>query len=384
MFLGRHVTCALGPQRALRELGKPVEAEYVEGGIHAMTFRPDTAGRLHQRAIAFYRAQLLGTSASTQVVRPETSVAAPGASATSSKPAPAPAARAASGYSGPIFDAHAHMIRPGVGAMARPGGPRARPARPPQGTGGEVSPFEIVDRLRAAGVSGMFLFAAPVMVQRKYPDLVYAFVAAPHDPAKQGPSFTSETAALIDEKLRSEGARGIGELPLRHRPTGNAHTADGPVVMRIYELAARHNVPVTVHVEHEYSRELERAVVGNPKTVFIWAHVGSGPAGIARDLMRKYANLYADLSTRNPIFRMGIPVDQNSLTDASGRLKEEWRTVFEELPDRFLLGLDINNTERLQQLDELVAYYRAVLGELTPATAEKIAHRNARRLIGLE
>jgi hypothetical protein len=44
--------------------------------------------------------------------------------------------------------------------------------------------------------------------------------------------------------------------------------------------------------------------------------------------------------------KMGIPVDQNSITDTSGRLKEEWRAVFEELPDRFLVGLDINNPDR--------------------------------------
>jgi len=51
---------------------------------------------------------------------------------------------------------------------------------------------------------------------------------------------------------------------------------------------------------------------------------------------------------------------------------------------RFLLGLDINNAERLQVLDQLVAYYRLVLGQLAPATAEKLAFKNARRLLGLD
>lgn len=143
-------------------------------------------------------------------------------------------------------------------------------------------------------------------------------------------------------------------------------------------------MPVTVHVEHEYSRELERAVAQNPKTTIVWAHVGSGPPTLARELMRRYPNLYADLSTRNPVFRMGIPLETNSLTGTDGRLKDEWRAAFDEFPDRFLLGLDVNNTERLQQLAELVSYYRAVLGQLPPAIAEKIAYRNARRLIGLE
>lgn len=350
-------------ERALRDLGKPVEAHYFEGGPHQIAFRPETEGRVQQLASAFFRAHLAGNATAAVPAAPAPATPAPRASAT-------PARAEGAGYAGPIFDAHAHMIRPGVGALARPGGP--------------VAPFEIVDRLRAAGVSGMFLFAAPAMVQRKYAGLVYAFVTAPHDPATQGPSFTAGTPALIEEKLRSEGARGIGELPLRHRPTSNAHAADGPVPMQIYEVAGRHRVPVTVHVEHEYSRELDRAVAANPKTVFIWAHVGSGPAPVARDLMRKFPNLNADVSTRNPIFRMGIPIEQNSLTTSDGRLKDEWRAAFEEFPDRFLLGLDINNTDRLQQLDELVVYYRSVLGQLTAAAAEKIAYRNAHRLLGLQ
>ena len=100
--------------------------------------------------------------------------------------------------------------------------------------------------------------------------------------------------------------------------------------------------------------------------------------------MRRYANLYADLSTRNPIIKMGIPVDQNSLTDGGGRLKPDWKSLFEEFPDRFMVGLDVNNTERMQQIDDLVAYYRRVLGQLPASIAEELAFRNARRLLKLD
>jgi dienelactone hydrolase/predicted TIM-barrel fold metal-dependent hydrolase len=379
-------------ERALRDLGKIVEVEYLEGAPHAMTFRPETAARIQERAIAFYRAHLLGTGTPVASGAP---VASPRVAA-----APEPSTRlSGSSYTGSLFDAHAHLIRsampsraggppaPGAGPPGAVRGPMRGPGSPSAGgkaQGGEIAPQELVDRLRAAGVSGAFLFGAPSMMQRRNQEWVYAFVAVPHDPSKKGPVFNDEKAGWIEQQVRTEGARGIGELPLRHRPTGNAHAADAPAVLKIYDVAARLNVPVTVHVEHEYSRELERAVAHNRRAIIIWAHVGSGPPSLARELMRRHPNLYADISTRNPIFKMGIPVEQNSISASDGRIKDEWRTLFEEFPDRFLLGLDINNAERLQVLDQLVAYYRSVLGQLAPATAEKIAFRNARRLVGLE
>lgn len=379
-------------EAALRQAGKPVEAEYYEGAPHQMAFQAPTDARIRERAVAFYRARLLGDATARPVSPPASMPApAPPVAATSAATAASPGA-----YTGPLFDAHAHVIRLTSPGHGRPGAPSAGaaggrgPGRQPTATaptatmdGGDVGIDELIDRLRRAGVSGAYLFASPPAVARKYPDFVFGFVTVPHDPVKHAPAVDDRAPASIEQMLK-EGARGIGELPLRHKPSGNLHAADGPVPMGIYALAAQYKVPVTLHVEHEYARELERGLAQNPSTTFIWAHVGSGPATLARDLMRRYSNLYADLSTRNPIIRMGIPVEQNSMTGASGRIRDDWRQLFEEFPDRFVVGLDVNNPDRLQQLDELVRYYRAVLGQLPAPVAEKLAYRNARRLLGVE
>jgi hypothetical protein len=46
------------------------------------------------------------------------------------------------------------------------------------------------------------------------------------------------------------------------------------------------------------------------------------------------------------------------------------------------LGIDLNN-ERYTLLVQLISYYRSVLGQLTPPTAEKIAYKNAQKLLKL-
>ena len=60
---------------------------------------------------------------------------------------------------------------------------------------------------------------------------------------------------------------------------------------------------------------------------------------------------------------------------------KERRDLFEDHPQRFLFGLDIASDDRVDQLDDVVSYYRGVLGELSQATAEKIACKNARALL---
>ena len=49
--------------------------------------------------------------------------------------------------------------------------------------------------------------------------------------------------------------------------------------------------------------------------------------------------------------------------------------------DRILFGLDLASEDRKDQLSDVVTFYRTMLGELSSATAEKIACKNARALL---
>ena len=137
-------------------------------------------------------------------------------------------------------------------------------------------------------------------------------------------------------------------------------------------------------MDHEFSDELERALEHNRDTTIIWAHMGDAQPPLIAEMMRRNPNLYADISIGNPLFERGFPIDQQSLIDGDGTLKEQWRALFQEFPDRFLFGIDLGPPNRLPVLDEVVQYYWSVLAQLTPSTAEKIAYKNIKRLLGLD
>ncbi|MFQ5693383.1 MAG: amidohydrolase family protein [Nitrospinota bacterium] len=255
-----------------------------------------------------------------------------------------------------------------------------------------VRPKGMLARVVNTGVSGVVLFGRTndlPAVRRKNPGFVFPFVQLPRDPRTKELLLNEESVGLLREALEAGGVYGIGELPLRHfpfpfsPPGGDNNPADGPLALRIYDLAADVRVPVNVHVEHEFSDELERALAHNRNAVIIWAHMGDAPASLVLEMMRRHPNLYADISARNPLYRRRRPAGPQSLTREDGTLKEEWREVFEAFPGRFMFGTDVGPRGRLNIVEEVVAYYRSVLAQLTPSTAEKIANGNIKRLLGL-
>ncbi|MBI2371328.1 MAG: amidohydrolase family protein [Deltaproteobacteria bacterium] len=277
-----------------------------------------------------------------------------------------------SARTGPLVDAHSHLLDPEIYG---------------------VSAEEMLSRMWQAGVSGVTLFGPTTdlrQLQQAFPDYVIPFVQVRRDPLTKQLLLNENTVPSLEQALRTGAFRGIGELSLRHRefmfspPGGDQNPADGPIPLQIYDLAARYGVPVNIHVEHEFMQEVERALQQKPNTTFIWAHMGDAQAGDVLGLMRTYPNLYADISTRNPFFRRPPPVDQASinLTYEDGTLKEEWRALFEEFPDRFLFGIDLG-TKGLGVVEPVMEYYRSVLAQLSPAAAEKIANGNLRRLLRL-
>lgn len=278
-------------------------------------------------------------------------------------------------YAGPLFDAHCHFIRP-VDARGR--AVAGVPASPPQ----------LFEALRRTGVTGVFFYGPPentLTLRRAFGDFVVPFAEPPIDKDKHELAMTADTARIIDAALAA-GARGVGEIPLRHRPSFHGayrgYPGDGPHALAVYAVAARHQVPVTVHLEEEFSEELDRALAKSRDTTIIWAHAGDGPASKVQALMQKYPNLYADISTRNPFMKLGRPQDEQRLTGKDGTIQRRWKEVLEQFSDRFLYGLDLTDNDRLAVLQQVTAYYRSVLGQIAPEAAAKIAYQNARRLAG--
>lgn len=287
-------------------------------------------------------------------------------------------------YEGKLFDAHFHLISP-------------RDVMPPQ-----CAAF-----LRDAGIAGAFLIVPyqPALtnlltvMERSSPGFFYPSVTVPHD-AKGDLMYDEEGLRIMEQNLNNGLMHGLGEIPLRHpvfkRSPGGDWPADGPNQLKLYALAAKYKVPINVHVDYDSAPELDRALSRYPEATVIWAHCGDAPPTLVREMMKQHDNLRADISCRNPYFHRRFSIDQQSLTGGDGTIKADWKALFEEYPDRFMFGSDVggaadsmssagdNEPPRHKQLKEVVQYYRSVLGQLNPATAEKIGWQNAEHLFGVK
>ncbi len=119
---------------------------------------------------------------------------------------------------------------------------------------------------------------------------------------------------------------------------------------------------------HSDPDAIERIFKHNPDALVLWAHAGFEEADDIRTTMQKYPNLWADLSFRDELY----------LTD---EIDPEWRRLFLDFPDRFLLGTDTYTPDRWYLVVERADESRDWLKLLPEEVARNIAYRNAERLL---
>jgi hypothetical protein len=167
------------------------------------------------------------------------------------------------------------------------------------------------------------------------------------------------TLDWLERELDAGVYRGIGEIHLY------AGGVDRPVVRRLLALAVERRLVLNVHGEAEVIRALFAI---EPRSRVIWAHAGATarPAQIGA-LLERYPTLWAELSHRPDVAPDGV-------------LAPEWRALFLDWPERFLLGSGTYSSEYWYQFRYILGRYRDWLRELPPPVAERIAHRNALEL----
>ncbi|HCO64157.1 MAG TPA: 5-oxo-L-prolinase, partial [Alcanivorax sp.] len=168
--------------------------------------------------------------------------------------------------------------------------------------------------------------------------------------------------------------RGIGEVITRHDDltaltAGETARANHPALMKVYRLAARHDLPVLLHsnltsLREEtpiYLGELEDALRSNPDTRFVLAHAGTSGGvekrqaplatlnEIIRALLERYDNLYVDLSWS---------VREHYLIK-DGEPRAAWVALIEDHPDRFVLGSDV--VGHFDSIGAILGEYRPLL-----------------------
>ncbi|MFO1316809.1 MAG: amidohydrolase family protein [Burkholderiales bacterium] len=160
--------------------------------------------------------------------------------------------------------------------------------------------------------------------------------------------------AFLEERLRNARYAAIGEFHLY------GADADLPVPRRMVALAQQHKAVLHAHSDVD---AIERIYRQDADARILWAHSGFERPDAIREMLRRHRNLWCDLAFR-------------SEHGSGGKVPAEWRALFTEFPDRFMVGTDTFTPERWYYIVEHANWSRAWLADLPPQLAERIAWRN--------
>ena len=206
------------------------------------------------------------------------------------------------------------------------------------------------------------------------------------------------------EELLHDGVAGYGEMAAEHFQGATPYQSappDHPLFLLLADIAAEHSVPIDLHMEavpqtiplptplksppnppqlRANITAFERLLAHNPRARIIWAHAGFDITGyrtpeLCRRLLQAHPNLYMDVKI-DPV----KPGKNSPLADgASGAIKPEWLKLFEDFPDRFVVGTDQHYPEPPtgpQRWEPVVL----LLNQLPTDLRQKIGMENAVRV----
>lgn len=227
-----------------------------------------------------------------------------------------------------------------------------------------LSPERAVELLRAAGLKkALVSSSSDEGTQKLYriaPDLVVP-VLRPYRKRGELSSwiYDDSVKSMLSAKLADGVYAGIGEFH------ADGEQIELPVMQHVIALAKQYNIFLHAHVDVE---AVHRIFEADPDALVLWAHAGFESPEVVTETLQKYPNLWADLSFREEFaFR--------------GEIEDEWRTMFERFPNRFLLGTDTYTPERWFNVGEYADWSRGWLKQLPREVAENIAFRNAETLL---
>ena len=244
----------------------------------------------------------------------------------------------------PIFDAHIHYSHDAVAVLP---------------------PKEAVAILRKAGVRRALVSSSDDDGTQKLlaaaPDLVIPELR-PYRRHSDLATWTRDPSVLdyVEQRLKKYEYVAIGEFHVY------GADIDTPVGRRVVALAREHRLFLHAHSDAD---AIERIFKQDAQARVLWAHAGFAPLETVRAMLGRYETLWCDLAFRSDHVR-------------AGKVAPEWRALFEQFPDRFLLGTDTYTPERWRQVEEHARWSREWLEDLPRDLAERIAYRNGEALFG--
>ena len=255
---------------------------------------------------------------------------------------PVPLAAPAAAVGAPLIDAHIHYSED-AWAM--------------------LPPADAVAVLRRAGLTRAFVSSSSDDgTQKLYeaaPDLVVP-VLRPYRRRGETGTWLEDPTIIdhVEQRLAAHRYAGIGEFHVF------GAGADMPVMRRVVELAKANDLFLHAHADAD---AVSRIYAQDPQARVLWAHSGfTGPEQV-RAMLARHPTLMADLAFREDVAR-------------GGTVDPVWRQLFDDYPDRFMLGTDTYVPERWHYVIEHADWSRRWLASLPAPLAERIAWRNAEAL----
>lgn len=272
--------------------------------------------------------------------------------------------------------------------------------------GGKMDFEKLIDNMDRNGVALTWLgpnekqgSEESIRLNKLYPDRFVPTTV--HGDGQQWHGSDSGFLGKLDKDVRSGRYFAMGEFEARHYPSSTNNRdvhmpVDSEAMQVVFQASGDTGIPFLIHheAEDELLPELERMLVKYPGAKVIWAHAGRNRNPVTwgkftkpdavREFLNKYPNLYFDFLASKPGSKYqtgyveGIMYD---VTSSGVSLNPEWKKVIEEFPDRFVLGSDIN-TGRFDEYDRVMGTYRnIILQGVRKDVAEKIAYKNAWKLM---
>lgn len=229
----------------------------------------------------------------------------------------------------------------------------------------DVFPTETaIALLREAGLKRAFVSSSSDEgTQRLYkaaPDLVVPVLRPYRRRGELSTWMHDDTrVAMLTGLLAKNHYDGIGEF----HAFGDDIETD--VLKGVIRLAKEYDIFLHAHSDAE---AIDLIFEEDPGAIVLWAHSGFDRPDEIAAMLRKHQNLWADLAVR-------------SEQGYNGKVPDDWRALFEEFPDRFMVGTDTFTPERWPYVPAHAEWSRAWLADLPPVVAENIAWRNAERLL---
>jgi predicted TIM-barrel fold metal-dependent hydrolase len=318
-----------------------------------------------------------------------------------------PASQRAVAALSPYIDVHAHLDETNVGGSMQ----SAIDSMPVENLATIVfmpSPFTVADANR-------FDIERLAPAAKRYPGKIAVLGGGGTlNPMIIEAARTGNAGAEVQKKFKERaeailaaGAVGFGEMAAEHFPSSTPYETvapDHPLFLLLADIAAQHDVPISIHMEalpqdmdlpaplksppnpprlHANIAAFERLLVHNRRAKVVWAHLGWDTTGyrtpgLMRRLLEAHPNLFMEMKL-DP-----LDVEKNSpLTNGvSGHIKPEWLKLFTDFQDRFVIGSDQHYPQGSgpQRWQAVVSLFN----ELPAGVRQKIGTENATRIYHLK